>query len=68
MIKQTKLELIYGQEIASKILSSNLLVVGAGGIGCELLKTLSIAGFKKATIVRKISVNLSKDRSRHNRC
>jgi len=26
-------------------------VVGAGGIGCEVMKTLSITGFKKITIV-----------------
>ncbi len=52
MIKQSKLELIYGSDLASKIIESNLLVVGAGGIGCELVKTLSITGFKKLTIVR----------------
>lgn len=51
MIKPSKLELIYGKDLAAKILESNLLVVGAGGIGCELVKTLSITGFKKLTIV-----------------
>lgn len=52
MIKPSKLEMIYGQETASKILDSNLLVVGAGGIGCELMKILSITGFQKVSIVR----------------
>jgi ubiquitin-like 1-activating enzyme E1 B len=51
MIKPSKLEMIYGAEVSKKVLSSNLLVVGAGGIGCELIKTLSITGFQKLTIV-----------------
>jgi ubiquitin-like 1-activating enzyme E1 B len=45
------LELIFGADVAEKIKKSNLLVVGAGGIGCEVMKTLSITGFKKITIV-----------------
>ena len=28
-----------------------MLVVGAGGIGCELLKILSLTGFNKLSIV-----------------
>ena len=31
---------------------SKLLVVGAGGIGCELLKNLVLTGFKNITAVR----------------
>lgn len=51
MIKQTKLEMIYGQDTAAKIINSKVLVVGAGGIGCELMKTFSVTGFRKITIV-----------------
>jgi ubiquitin-like 1-activating enzyme E1 B len=50
-MKQGKLDLIYGKEMASRITSSNVLVVGAGGIGCELMKTLSVTGFKQISIV-----------------
>ena len=52
MFKPSKLEIIYGKEVTQKILSANVLVVGAGGIGCELMKVLSITGFQKVTIVR----------------
>jgi len=44
-MKQTKLEAIYGKETSLKILNSKVLVVGAGGIGCEVMKTLSLTGF-----------------------
>ncbi len=50
-MKANKLELIYGKDAAQKVLNSKILVVGAGGIGCELMKTLSMTGFKKITIV-----------------
>jgi tRNA A37 threonylcarbamoyladenosine dehydratase len=51
MIKANKLELIYGKQVAEIILASNVLVVGAGGIGCELMKTLSVTGFPRVSIV-----------------
>ena len=45
MTPKDKLALLYGEDVAQKVTTSNLLVVGAGGIGCEVLKTLSITGF-----------------------
>jgi ubiquitin-like 1-activating enzyme E1 B len=44
-------ELLFGAETANKIAETNLLIVGVGGIGCELLKSLSKSGFKKFTIL-----------------
>ncbi len=38
-------------DLAQKVAKSKLLMVGAGGIGCELLKNLVLSGFKDITIV-----------------
>lgn len=45
------LEAIYGKPLLQKISSTNLLIVGVGGIGCELLKNLAKSGFRKFTIL-----------------
>ena len=34
-----------------RIASSKVFVIGAGGIGCELLKNLALTGFKHITVV-----------------
>ena len=51
--------MIYGSEIAQKILTANVLVVGAGGIGCELLKCLSITGFTRVKIIDLDTIDVS---------
>jgi ubiquitin-like 1-activating enzyme E1 B len=45
------LSLIYGESLLTRIAQANLLIVGVGGIGCELLKLLSKSGFRKFTIL-----------------
>jgi len=37
--------------LADKVNASKLLMVGAGGIGCELLKNLVLSGFKDITVI-----------------
>ena len=37
--------------LAQKVMTTPILVVGAGGIGCELLKNLVLSGFKKMTVI-----------------
>jgi ubiquitin-like 1-activating enzyme E1 B len=47
----SSLDLIYGSELKRKIQSSNILMIGVGGIGCELLKVLTNSGYRKLTIL-----------------
>lgn len=51
--------MIYGEETAKVIQTSNLLVVGAGGIGCELVKSLSLSGFTKISIIDLDTIDIS---------
>lgn len=43
--------LIFNKETRQKVNKAKVLVVGAGGIGCELLKNLVLSGFEDIEIV-----------------
>jgi ubiquitin-like 1-activating enzyme E1 B len=42
---------VFEENLASSVKAARVLVVGAGGIGCELLKNLVLSGFKDVEIV-----------------
>ncbi|EPQ31792.1 uncharacterized protein PFL1_01124 [Pseudozyma flocculosa PF-1] len=50
---------ILGDACFDKVASARLLVVGAGGIGCELLKNLVLVGFGNIEIVDLDTIDLS---------
>ncbi|KAJ9059338.1 E1 ubiquitin-activating protein uba2, variant 3 [Entomophthora muscae] len=53
------LELALPQDIYTGVSSSKILVVGAGGIGCELLKNLVLSGFRHIELVDLDTIDIS---------
>lgn len=43
---------VLGEGLREVVASCRVLVVGTGGIGCELLKNLMLTGFRELTLVR----------------
>lgn len=50
---------ILGADLFGKIASSKILVVGAGGIGCELMKNLVLVGFGHVEVIDLDTIDLS---------
>uniref|UniRef100_A0A665TZ78 SUMO-activating enzyme subunit 2 n=1 Tax=Echeneis naucrates TaxID=173247 RepID=A0A665TZ78_ECHNA len=47
------------KELVDSLSSSKVLVVGAGGIGCELLKNLVLTGFKNIEVIDLDTIDVS---------
>ena len=50
---------VFDANTLKKIATSKLLVVGAGGIGCELVKCLSLSGFRSLSIIDLDTIDVS---------
>ena len=48
---------VLGNDLSQCVQNAKVLVVGAGGIGCELLKNLVLTGFKDLEVVSEVDRN-----------
>ena len=55
----TGLRRTLGPTLTSRITTSPILLIGAGGIGCELLKNLALSGFTRVTVVDLDTIDVS---------
>eukprot|EP01138_Halocafeteria_seosinensis_P005742 gb/GECG01005870.1/.p1 GENE.gb/GECG01005870.1/~~gb/GECG01005870.1/.p1 ORF type:complete len:155 (+),score=14.24 gb/GECG01005870.1/:1-465(+) len=54
-----QLKAVYGAETMKKVSESKILVIGAGGIGCELLKNLVLSGFQTIEVLDLDTIDVS---------
>ncbi|KAJ1720610.1 E1 ubiquitin-activating protein uba2 [Coemansia erecta] len=59
MRQTTQLSQLFGAETVAQLAATRILVVGAGGIGCELLKNLGGSGFGDITALDLDTIDLS---------
>ncbi|KAI0634914.1 hypothetical protein C8Q77DRAFT_1104728 [Trametes polyzona] len=57
--RSTHAKAILGQELYSRLSQTKVLLVGAGGIGCELLKNIVLTGFGDITLLDLDTIDLS---------
>ncbi|KAG2777172.1 SUMO-activating enzyme subunit 2 [Phytophthora cactorum] len=50
---------VLGDDLRNKVQSARILVVGAGGIGCELLKNLVLSGFVDIELIDLDTIDVS---------
>tara|TARA_B110000090_G_C13208753_1_gene379925 strand:- start:265 stop:690 length:426 start_codon:yes stop_codon:yes gene_type:complete len=50
---------VYGAERFERLQKSKILIVGAGGIGCEILKNMALMGFQNIEIIDLDTIDVS---------
>uniref|UniRef100_A0A7S2U773 SUMO-activating enzyme subunit n=1 Tax=Attheya septentrionalis TaxID=420275 RepID=A0A7S2U773_9STRA len=53
------IEATLGSDLMQHIQTSRILLVGAGGIGCELLKNLALSGFRDVEVIDLDTIDVS---------
>lgn len=53
------IEATLGKSLVEKIQSCKILLVGSGGIGCELLKDLALSGFRHIAVIDLDTIDVS---------
>lgn len=59
MVSLSEVPVAFDEEVQKLVRESKILVVGAGGIGCEILKNMALSGFNDIEIIDLDTIDVS---------